>query len=276
MNHVDDNRGYDIAPLGEYGSPHAAAVEEPPEIETAEETDLAAEANTASPSTGVLDLLLKDQSRIDALLRTVDGQRELMPKLLAVALAGFALYGVTITVLLNLARSNGFWLTGLPAASWNDATGGNLMFAYCLGLIIANGVCLPSFYFYGLLAGVRISMLGTAAHALKGMAAGAIALVGVLPIYIAVALNALIYSDSRPWLTLLTLIALALPFLAGIWGAISLYRGFLGLADTIPAHYRGGRHCLLRRLILAWSGVYTFVTPLVIYSLWQHLSGLSN
>jgi hypothetical protein len=247
------------------------------EIELLPEDEAPADgaASDVAP-TGVVDLLLKNQRRIDALLRTTDGQRELIPKLLAVAVCGFALYGVTITVMLNLARANGFWLPGLPAASWNDATGGNLTLAYCLGLIAANGICLPSFYFYGLLAGVRISMLGTAAHALKGMAAGAIALVGILPLYVALALNALIYSGSKPWLAMLTLLALALPFLAGIWGAISLYRGFVDLADTIPAEYRGARQCLLRRLIFAWSGVYTFVTPLVIYSLWQHLSGTPN
>lgn len=233
-----------------------------------------AEAEDSSAPTGIVDLLLKGRHRIDALLRTTEGQRDLIPKLLAVAVCGFTLYGITITVMLNLARSHGFWLPGLPAASWNDATGGNLTLSYCLGLIAANGICLPSFYFYGLLAGVRISMLGVTAHALKGMAAGAIVLVGILPIYVATALNALIYSDHRAWLTLLTLLALALPFLAGIWGAISLYRGFVALADTIPAEFRGNRRCLLRRLILAWSGVYTFVTPLVIYSLWLHLSGL--
>jgi hypothetical protein len=44
------------------------------------------------------------------------------------------------------------------------------------------------------------------------------------------------------------------------------------LARTIPGPDRAERACLLRRLILAWSGCYTFVTPLVIYSLWEHLA----
>ena len=43
------------------------------------------------------------------------------------------------------------------------------------GLDRRNGICLPSFYFYGLLAGIKTTMLGVTAHAIKGMAAGAVA-----------------------------------------------------------------------------------------------------
>ncbi|MCE9607270.1 MAG: hypothetical protein K8U03_20485 [Planctomycetia bacterium] len=221
----------------------------------------------------VVDLLLKDHRQLDAHLRTDAGQRRLIPQLLGIALCGFALYGVVATFMLNLAHtSHHFWLAGLPAAEWTDATIGNLTLSYCIGMIAANGICLPSFYFYGLLSGIRISMLGVTAHALKGMAAGAVALVGILPIYVAATLNALIYSESYTWLSTLVALGLLLPFIAGLWGALSLYRGFVGLADTIPPEFRRSRTCLLRRLILAWSGCYTFVTPLVIYSLWQHLS----
>jgi hypothetical protein len=229
-----------------------------------------AECTTLS---SVVDLLLKDHRRIDGILRIEEGQRRLIPKLLAIAVCGFTLYGVVATVMLNLARSHsGFWLLGLPAAQWTDATVGNLTLAYAIGMIAANGICLPSFYFYGLLSGIRISMLGVTAHALKGMAAGAVALVGILPIYVAATLNTLIYTDNHALRVMLVSLGLLLPFIAGLWGALSLYRGFIGLADTIPAEFRRDRACLLRRLILAWSGCYTFVTPLVIYTLWQHLS----
>lgn len=223
----------------------------------------------------VVELLLKDRQQLDLLLRDEMGQRELIPKLLAVAMCGFALYGAVATWMLNLARSSsGFWLPGMPSAYWNEPSAANLTLAYCLGLIAANGICLPSFYFYGLLAGVRISLLGVAAHALKGMAAGAVALVGILPVYVAIALSVVIYSSDTVMLSEFALLALALPFLAGCWGAACLYHGFAALADTMPAHDRCRRGCLLRRLVLAWSGCYTFVTPLVVYSLWQHLASV--
>lgn len=224
-------------------------------------------------TTGVVELLLKDRQQLDRLLRDEAGQRDLLPKLLAIALSGFVLYGLVATLMLNMARSSsGFWLPGMPAAYWNGPSAANLTLAYALGLIAANGTCLPSFYFYGLLAGVRVPLLAVAAHALKGMAAGAVVLVGILPVYVALALNVVIYSDNPLLLGEYALLILALPFLAGIWGAACLYRGFVALADTMSERDRCRRGCLLRRLVLAWSGCYTFVTPLVIYSLWQHVA----
>lgn len=227
----------------------------------------------ATSLSNVIDLLLKDNAKLDAILRLDEGQRRLIPRLLAVAVGCFTLYGIVTTLMLNLARTHsGYWFPTLPPAMTNDATIGNLTLAYAVGMIAAAGICLPSFYFYGLLSGIRLSMLGTAAHALKGMAAGAVALVGILPIYVAATLNLLSGSKDPALLSMLVGIGLALPFIAGLRGARSLFLGFVGLADTIPADCRRDRACLLRRLILAESGLYTFVTPLVIYSIWQHLS----
>jgi hypothetical protein len=225
----------------------------------------------------VVEMMLKDRRRLDRHLRDETGQRRVIPFLLAIAVSGFALFGLTVTVLLNLIRqASGYWLPAAPASYWSDASAANLTLAYVLGLIAANGICLPSFYFYGLLSGVRISMLGATAHALKGMAAGAVALVGILPAYVPVALSAVIWSDDRGILFLCASAALALPFIAGLWGVISLYDGFVGLSDTIPCDRREGRRCLLRRLVLAWSGCYTFVTPLVIYTLWYRLAQITS
>ena len=220
-----------------------------------------------------VEMLLKDRRKLDLFLRHDTAQRRIVPHLLTIAVCGFALYGVTATVLLNLLHRVGdFWLPLVPPSFWNDAGIGNLTAAYVVGLIVANGICLPSFYFYGLLAGVRITMLGATAHALKGMAAGAIALVGILPVYVPFALAAVIWSDDVPLLAVCATIGLLLPFIAGLWGVVSLYEGFVALADTIPCERRESRRCLLRRLVFAWSGCYTFVTPWVIYALWHHLA----
>ena len=220
-----------------------------------------------------MEMLLKNQPALDRQLRDEAQQRAMIPQLLAIAMSGFTLYGVVVTAILNgIHAKTGFWLPGVPAAYADGAGVGNLTIAYCAGLIAANGICLPSFYFYSLLAGVRTTMVGVVAHALKGMAAGAIALVGILPIYVAGALSAVVFQASAWHLGFWSLAALLLPFIAGIWGAICLYRGFVELSDTIAPECRRRRRCFLRRLILAWCGCYTFVTPLAIYTLWNHLA----
>ena len=65
--------------------------------------------------------------------------------------------------------------------------------AYAFGLVAASGVCLPSLYFYCLLAGVRMTMLEVVVHAVKSKAMAAVALVGILPIYVAVAMGVVIF-----------------------------------------------------------------------------------
>jgi hypothetical protein len=224
----------------------------------------------------VVEMLLKDHAQLNVLLRNEACQRELVPILLAVAALGFAVYGIAATAIINgVHQTSGFWFAHLPATYWDTRSVANLTLSYTLGLIAANGICLPSFYFYGLLAGVKVSMLGVSAHALKGMAAGAVALVGLLPIYVAIALSAIIFPLGSYWSGHIVAIGLALPFIAGIAGAINLYEGFVGLADTMSEPSCASRQCFLRRLILAWVGCATFVTPVVIYSLWHFLADLT-
>ena len=49
---------------------------------------------------GVIEMLLKDREGLDRMLRDAERQRELIPRLLAVALIGFTIYGVIATALL--------------------------------------------------------------------------------------------------------------------------------------------------------------------------------
>ncbi|HEY5313725.1 MAG TPA: hypothetical protein VIK18_14455, partial [Pirellulales bacterium] len=217
--------------------------------------------------------LLKNRARLDQQLGQPERAAEWAPRLLAIALGGFVTYGLAATLVLGaIERTHGFWLAGVPAAHWYDRSAANLVLAYALGMIGANGVCLPSFYFYGLLAGLKITFVDVALHALKGMAAGALALVGALPVYLAAALSAIVFPASKALLTCWIGLALALPFLAGTWGAVCLYEGFFKLTVTIPADRREARRCLLRRFMLAWTGCYTLITPLVIYTLWHRLA----
>jgi hypothetical protein len=138
-------------------------------------------------------------------------------------------------------------------------------------MIAANGICLPSFYFYALLAGVHTTMLSVATHAMKGIAVGALALVGLLPWYFAIVLGCIVLHIPTYALDCYLYVGLALPFVAGLWGVRSLYVGFLKLCDTLP-NDRTRRECFARRLLFSWCGCFTAITPLFIYSLWHYLS----
>lgn len=217
----------------------------------------------------LVELTLKQPERLDALLRAPDHQSEVITRFLAVALVGFTVFGVALTLALNIADR---WPAWVPAARWAHHSAANLVLAYDLGVIGAIGVCLPSFYFYGLLAGVKISMLQVTAHAMKGLGRTSVTLVGILPIYVAIVLGLVVLRAPTAWLDAALYLGLALPLIAGLSGVRSLYIGFVRLADTFPPERRCRRECFLRRLVLAWSACYTVVTPVAIYSLWNYLS----
>jgi hypothetical protein len=210
------------------------------------------------------------------------------PRFLAIALSGFTLFGVSMVVVLAGA---GLWprlapretmLSGDQPLVRFEASGPvlgeaasalHLVIAYSAGLVAASCVCLPSLYFFGLLSGVRLTMLDVVVHALKAKASGAIALVGILPLYVAVCMGMLIFDADRA-LTIPTLwLGLLLPFVAGLWGTRSLYVGFAGVCDTMREPQRQRRACFLRRLVLSWCALYTAVAPVTIHALWTYLEG---
>ena len=221
-------------------------------------------------TTELVELMLKDRRRLDALIRDEAHAPDLIPRLLAVALVGFTIFGIAATLIVNLGSAQPSWM---PSARWSDGTWASLTLAYVLGLVAATGVCLPSFYFYGLLAGVKLSMLQATAHAVKCLAVTAVVLVGALPIYVAVSLGMIVFSAPAEWMQWTIGLGLALPFVAGLGGVRSLFVGFTDLADTLPACRKASRACFLRRLTLAWSVCYTTVTPVMIYWLWTRLAG---
>ncbi|MGE0755747.1 MAG: hypothetical protein AB7F89_01055 [Pirellulaceae bacterium] len=238
----------------------------------------------------LVEWILKDRLRLEGLIREPAEQAGLLPRFLAVCVGGFALYGVAMATLL---QASGVWpqlasMAGLlegearamirfePVAGfgeiWASGSALHLIIAYTAGLIAATGICLPSLYFYGLLAGVRMSMLDVVVHSLKAKATAAVALVGLLPIYAALAMGMIVLGVGGALRDGVLLVGLTLPFIGGLWGTYSLYQGFLGLADTMPPSLRCRRVCFLRRLVLAWAGCYTAVTPIMIYTLWEFLA----
>jgi hypothetical protein len=242
---------------------------------------------------GLAELLLKNRRGLHQVLRDRSLHAVLLPRFLAIALTGFVLFGVTMSLVFTVSHR---WPALTAIATWIDAPAQRLITfnritspwgklspwvsgqafvltgAYAFGLVAASGVALPSLYFYCLLAGVRMTMLEVVLHSVKAKAIAAVALVGILPIYVAIAMGVVIFGVNEFWLKTTLYLGLVLPFIAGLWGTASLYYGFAELCDTIPAGGTPDRQCFMQRLVLSWSACYSAIMPVMIYSLWQVLS----
>ena len=239
-------------------------------------------------TTQLIEMVLKDRAGLETLIRRTELQPLLIPRLLTIAIASFSLFGVALAAMIaaagvapQLAAIEDVLRDGGPLVRFEPETVGLLgvgkstaaiIAAYAFGLIAASGVCLPSLYVYGLLSGIRLSMLDVVTHAVKAKAAAAVALVGILPVYIAIGMGALVFDVFRgPLLEAALWLGLVLPFIAGLWGTVSLFRGFLGLTETLPPERCERRHCFLRRLVASWCACYTAVAPVMVYTVWQAL-----
>jgi len=219
---------------------------------------------------GLAELLLKNHRQVDAMVRDEDLQALLIPRFLGIAVTSFTVFSLALAMLLSLMPAES--LPGFLREAWIRSPGQagvSLWLAYTFGLIAATGICLPSFYFYGLLSGVRITLLQVTAHIMQGMAATSLMLLGLLPIYVAYVLGMIVFHANGTSIRPMIYIGLALPFVAGLYGVRTIYRGFMQLADTLPPERRCRRSCFLRRLTVACSVCYTAVTPVTIYKVWE-------
>ena len=239
---------------------------------------------------GLIELILKRRNTLDRLVRDPSLQPVLLPRFLAISLIGFVFFGVALSLVftsshawpelvamanrLRGATDSLVTFRSSPGLSerWLDGSAMKLTAAYAFGLIAATGVCLPSLYFYGLLAGVRMSLLDVAVQAMKSKATSAVALVGILPIYAAVSMGIVIFEAPEPIRIGAYWLGLILPFIAGLWGTAALYHSFSGLCDTLPLDRRWDRTCFLRRLVASWAVCYTAVSPVMIYTVWERLA----
>jgi hypothetical protein len=252
------------------------------------------DADVTNPSLlQLFELILKGPRGLETFVRRADLQPQLIPKFLALACLSFGLFGVALAVVIatsgvapRLSAMEDVLEHKVPLIRFMPAEDATIperssaavpiVVAYVFGLIATTGVCLPSLYFYGLLSGVKLSMLDCVAHAMKAKANTAVALVGILPIYVAISMGALIFRDALPrvFLEWALWLGFILPFLAGAWGTASLYRGFAGLADTLPPDRCERRGCFLRRLVASWGACYTAVAPVMIFTIWQSLQSV--
>jgi len=223
---------------------------------------------------GLVEVLLKEPQQLDDLNRDEARQAELMPRFLAISLASFALFGVALALILHFTPAAAYphRLLPVPRANLADGSGLALVLAYSLGLVAATGLCLPSFYFFSLLAGVRMRLSQIVSQVMCSKATTAVVLVGILPIYVAVVLGMVVFEADAQLLETCLYLGLALPFVAGLAGVRALYRGGSAMAETMPPERRCRRACFFRRLTVSWAACYTAVSPVLIYRLWETLA----
>jgi hypothetical protein len=227
---------------------------------------------------GLVEILLKNPAQGDRLNRDESLQAQLIPRFLAIALGSYFLFALAMLIILNAAPTEAYprQYLKIPAASWRDGSGMGLVAGYLIGLVAATCICLPSFYFFALLAGVRLTMLQIVGQVVRCKATSALVLVGILPIYVAVILGLVIFHGPNDVLEYGLYLGLALPFIAGLEGVRAIYRGAMGMAESLPDGCRGTRTCFLRRLTLSWALVYTAVSPVMIYRLWEGIAAMAS
>jgi hypothetical protein len=243
------------------------AVDEPVSVLPAEGT---VETGTSEESAlGLVELILKKPARVDDLINHAPQRQPiLIPRFLAISLASYLLFSIALVIILN-ATEPAAYPRQIPAVTWFGRSTVAVLAAYNLGLIGASCICLPSFYFFALLTGVRLTMLQIVAQVLRAKATSALVLIGILPIYVAVVLGMVVFKAPVLTQEYCLYLGVALPFVAGLAGVRSIYHGVLGMAETLPPERRCRRECFLRRLTVSWAAVYTAVSPVMVYRLWQ-------
>ncbi len=217
---------------------------------------------------GMFDLVLSDQARLDGLMLDESRVRGVIEQLLALSVLGLFLTGLSIGVAAEAIEvprfSSLFGLSTGTAVLWMPLTA----VAAFLG---ALSICLPSFYFYTQLAGIDASFRLVTAQALRAQATTSVLLLAALPVFLAVALANVVVGAFTG--TFVLWFGILLPFVVGLFGIGSVYRSFSRLALRLPkTHARRGK--FIRRLVIAWGGVYTFVAPVAVVRIGQALSGI--
>lgn len=209
------------------------------------------------------EMTLKRPEDVQAVVKDEPSQPRAILNLLLLGLTGIALYSLVFTFIVALAPP----VDWMPRVSLKDPSVARPLLTYAIGMVGALGICLPSFYFYGLLAGVRATMLQVTAISLHALARTGVILMGILPVYVAAILGTVVLgaTDGRAYEALM-MAGVLLPFLAGLSTLPVMYRGFVDLTETLPETRAASRAPMVRLLALAWAVLYTVVAPVTLWA----------
>jgi len=209
------------------------------------------------------EMTLKRPEDVRAVARDEELQPRVVLNLLLIGLSGIALFSLAFTIILASSPQ----LPWVPRVSFHDRSILRPVLSYTIGMVGALGICLPSFYFYGLLAGIRASMLQVTAISLHALATTGIILMGLLPIYVGSILGVIVLGATTGLVyPFLVAIGLLLPFMAGLTSLKVMYEGFVDLIRTLPETRMESRAPMVRLLALGWACLYTAVAPVTLWA----------
>lgn len=230
----------------------------------------------------VFELLLRQRDRADEVCAEPASAAALLPRLLAVGVVGVGAFALAQGLVLGRLDHPHF-LEPLTTGSlpWRVLV---IFAAYELGLMGAHVAALPSWYFYALLTGIRTHGWRLAVEAMRARATAALALLGILPVYVAAALglSLLVPEGSggglNAALILVTSAGFCLPFVAGLAAPAGLLRTLLRLAEQSDAvrpeaSRRRARPWLMA---LAWTVLFASMAPLGVGRALVALAGLGG
>jgi hypothetical protein len=223
---------------------------------------------------GLFEVLLKAPARLDAFLREPALVGKLLAGFTVLVAAGYGLYGLALGLLLLAGPRAGVpeLLGPLWSGDWRSAAA--LAATYPAGLLAATLLCWPSYWYFAQLGGARLSPAQTLAHSLKGKAAAAVLLLGLLPIYAIGSLGLITAGAPAGVLQAAGYAGLLLPFVGGLRGAVSIYNGFEAVVRAMPARVQRQRYMLPSWLVLMWAALFTLAAPLTLYTVWGWLARL--
>lgn len=217
----------------------------------------------------VVDLLIRRRDLMDEAVTDRDAAARLLPRLVGISVVGVAAFSVVQGGLLTL-EGAAVWPAGVSETSPLKAMG-SVFLAYSAGLFGAQVASLPSAYFYALLAGVKTHGWRVAVEAMRAQATSATVLLGLLPVYFAVALGVALGFDDLQWFWRNLVIGVGgytLPFVAGLGGVVAMLRAFTQLVRG-PQVEGVARSPMPVLLVLSWSVLFTAMAPLAV---WRVLS----
>jgi hypothetical protein len=211
----------------------------------------------------LFDLLLRGQPQLSAHFAEQEDLRPTIRRMLLLAVLGLIVHSLAVATAIHFFKTPTGWLSGGNPFIWAPA-------AFVIAFIGTLLICLPSFWFYTQLAGLDASFRLCTAQALRAQATTSVLLLGVMPLYFAVALSAGLKLFVAP--STVIWIGFALPFVVGLFGIRAVYRGFNDLLGKIPiTHPRRGD--FISRMVILWGGLYTTIAPVALYRLIQNFAG---